>query len=507
MSAALLMPATLLVYFLLLLFVSRRTARRGTEGNDAFFRAGRQSHWGMVAFGMIGASISGVSFISVPGWANTTGMTYLQMCMGFVAGYLAVAFVLLPVYYRLRLTSIYTYLGLRFGQAAHRTGSIFFVLSKLCGAAARLYLVCVVIEQFAVRPWLGEDGGSGAAGILSFAAVALGVLLLIWLYTRRGGIQTVVYTDTLQTLCMLLALFGVAAAVASRLGLSPSGIVRTVTESEMCRVWEWDWRSPQAFWRQFLSGMFIVIVMTGLDQDMMQKNLTCRSLREAQKDMCTYGLAFLPVNALFLSLGILLYTFAARQTPPVTAAGDALLPALVADGQLGAWVAVPFTIGIVAAAFSSADSALTALTTTMCIDILGVERRGWSATRATAVRRRVHIGMAAAFFLCIVAFRIAGSQNALNTVYVLASYTYGPLLGLFAYGLYTRGVPRGRFVPAVCAGAPLLCGWLDHAAPRLWGYTFGYELLLLNGALTFLGLTLASAGRGKASPSPPAAHS
>lgn len=532
MSAALLMPATLLAYFFLLLFVSHRATRSGAKGNDAFFRAGRQSHWAMVAFGMIGASISGVSFISVPGWAKTTGMTYLQMCIGFVAGYLAVAFVLLPVYYRLRLSSIYTYLGLRFGKAAHRTGSMFFVLSKLCGSAARLYLVCVVIEQFAVRPWLGEQGTDGAAGILSFSAVALCVLLLIWLYTRRGGIQTVVRTDALQTLCMLLALLGVTAAVATRLNLSPSGVVRTISESGMCRVWEWDWQSPQAFWRQFLSGMFIVIVMTGLDQDMMQKNLTCRSLREAQKDMCSYGLAFLPVNALFLGLGILLYTFAARQTPPVTATGDALLPALVADGLLGTWVVAPFTIGIVAAAFSSADSALTALTTTVCIDILGIERRKesleqnkqgleraeqtsehpsqapshekqdmkpreWSPERAAAVRRRVHIGMAAAFFLCIVAFRIAGSQNALNTVYVLASYTYGPLLGLFAYGLYTRGVPRGRLVPLVCVAAPLLCGWLDHAAPRLWGYTFGYELLLLNGALTFLGLALASAGQEK----------
>ncbi len=540
MSAALLMPATLLAYFFLLLFVSHRATRSGARGNDAFFRAGRQSHWAMVAFGMIGASISGVSFISVPGWAKTTGMTYLQMCIGFVAGYLAVAFVLLPVYYRLRLTSIYTYLGLRFGKAAHRTGSMFFVLSKLCGSAARLYLVCVVIEQFAVRPWLGEQGTDSAARILSFSAVALGVLLLIWLYTRRGGIQTVVRTDALQTLCMLLALLGVTAAVATRLNLSPSGVVRTISESGMCRVWEWDWRSPQAFWRQFLSGMFIVIVMTGLDQDMMQKNLTCRTLREAQKDMCSYSLAFLPVNALFLGLGILLYTFAARQTPPVTATGDALLPALVADGLLGTWVVVPFTIGIVAAAFSSADSALTALTTTVCIDILGIERRKesleqnkqglelqgqtsehpsqalphegqsakpreWTPERAAAVRRRVHIGMAAAFFLCIVAFRVAGSQNALNTVYVLASYTYGPLLGLFAYGLYTRGVPRGRLVPVVCVAAPLLCGWLDHAAPRLWGYTFGYELLLLNGALTFLGLALASAGQEKLPARTPAA--
>ncbi len=494
MSAALLMPATLLAYFLLLLFVSRRATRRSGGDNDTFFRAGRQSHWGMVAFGMIGASISGVTFVSVPGWAKATGMTYLQMCMGFAVGYFAVAFVLLPVYYRLRLTSIYTYLEGRFGGAAHRTGALFFVLSKLCGAAARLYLVCVVIEQFAVRPWLG--GADGAAGMAAFMAVAVCVLALIWLYTRRGGIQTVVCTDVLQTFCMLLALFGVVAAAAAKLHLSLPGAVQTVLQSDMCRVWEWDWHSPQAFWRQFLSGVFIVVVMTGLDQDMMQKNLTCRSLREAQKDMCAYGLAFLPVNALFLGLGILLYTLAAQQAPPVTAAGDALLPTLVAGGQLGAWVVVPFTVGIVAAAFSSADSALTALTTTVCIDLLGVERRGFTPARSLAVRRRVHVAVAAAFLFCIAVFRAAGSQNVINTVYVMASYTYGPLLGLFAYGLYTRGVPRGRLVPAVCVAAPLLCAWLDRAAPRLWGYTFGYELLLLNGALTFLGLALASAGRG-----------
>ena len=475
------MLATLVAYFSLLLFISRRAARGGRGGNDAFFRAGRQSPWWMVAFGMVGASISGVTFISVPGWAASTGMTYLQMCMGFVVGYVAVAFVLLPLYYRLRLTSIYAYLGERFGPRTHRTGALFFVLSKLMGAAARMYLVCMVLAQFVVVPYLGS-------GLLPFLLVVAAVLLLIWLYTRQAGMQAIVRTDALQTLCLLLAAGGMAVAAAQTLGLDLRGAVQTVCESPMCRVWEWDGASKQAFWRQFLSGVFIVVVMTGLDQDMMQKNLTCRSLREAQKDMVSYGLAFLPVNALFLGLGILLFSLCAAQglTPP--AVGDSLLPWLVSEGVLGAWVVVPFTLGIVAAAFSSADSALTALTTTVCIDLLRVEQRALPAAEAQAVRRRVHGAVVLAFSLCMVLFKLAEGGNMIDVIYVLASYTYGPLLGLYAFGLFSRQQVRDRAVPFVCLAAPLLCGLLDHFAPVWWGYTFGYELLLLNGLLTLLGL-------------------
>ena len=478
---ALFMLATLVAYFSLLLFISRRAARGGRGGNDAFFRAGRQSPWWMVAFGMVGASISGVTFISVPGWAASTGMTYLQMCMGFVVGYVAVAFVLLPLYYRLRLTSIYAYLGERFGPRTHRTGALFFVLSKLMGAAARMYLVCMVLAQFVVVPYLGS-------GVLPFLLVVAAVLLLIWLYTRQAGMQAIVRTDALQTLCLLLAAGGMAVAAAQTLGLDLRGAVQTVCESPMCRVWEWDGASKQAFWRQFLSGVFIVVVMTGLDQDMMQKNLTCRSLREAQKDMVSYGLAFLPVNALFLGLGILLFSLCAAQglTPP--AAGDSLLPWLVSEGVLGAWVVVPFTLGIVAAAFSSADSALTALTTTVCIDLLRVEQRALPAAEAQAVRRRVHGAVVLAFSLCMVLFKLAEGGNMIDVIYVLASYTYGPLLGLYAFGLFSRQQVRDRAVPFVCLAAPFLCGLLDHFAPVWWGYTFGYELLLLNGLLTLLGL-------------------
>lgn len=476
-SSGLFMLLTLLAYFLLLLFVSRRS--RGTSDNDAFFRAGRRSPWMMVAFGMIGASISGVSFISVPGWVGATHMTYLQMCAGFFFGYVIVAYVLLPLYYKLQLTSIYDYLGQRFGRSTHRTGAVFFLLSKLTGAAARLYLVVLVLQQFISAP-LG----------IPYPVTAAATLLLIWLYTRRAGMRALVRTDALQTLCMLLALVGVIWLAARSLGLNAAGVVALVKESPMSQVFEWDPASKQAFWRQFLSGVFIVIVMTGLDQDMMQKNLTCRSLREAQKDMCCYGLMFLPVNLLFLALGVLLYALCAQQgiTPP--AQSDELLPMLVERGVLGHLVIIPFTIGIVAAAFSSADSAITALTTSVCIDILGVERKGFDKARAERWRKRTHVVMVALFFGCILLFRVVNSTNVINAIYVMAGYTYGPLLGLYAFGLFTRCGVRDRLVPVVCLVAPVVCGLLDYYAPRLFHYTFGYELLLLNGALTFAGLLL-----------------
>lgn len=489
--AAFFMIATLLAYFLLLLFISHRTSRRGRSGNDAFFRAGRRSPWWMVAFGMIGASISGVTFISVPGWAQTIGMTYLQMCMGFILGYVVVAFVLLPLYYRLQLTSIYSYLLTRFGPRSHRTGALFFVLSKLTGAAARLYLVCLVLQQFVVAPFLGN-------GALPFVLTAVGVLLLIWLYTRRSGIQTIVRTDALQTFCLLVAAVGIVWAAAGEMHLSWQGVVQTVVDSPMSRVFCWDASSKQAFWRQFLSGVFIVVVMTGLDQDMMQKNLTCRRLRDAQKDMCAYGLAFLPVNALFLGMGILLYALCAQKGLTAPASGDELLPWLVGSGQLGTWVVVPFTLGIVAAAFSSADSALTALTTTVCIDLLRVEDRQWPEAKAQSVRRRVHLALSVVFLGCMLVYRVAGSGNVINAIYVMASYTYGPLLGLYAYGLFTRRGADDRWAPWVCVAAPVVCGLLDHYAPVWWDYQFGYELLMLNGALTAAGLWVSSMLQGTA---------
>lgn len=461
----------LLSYFALLLFVSRRSGGEAT--NDTFFRAGRKAPWAMVAFGMIGASISGVSLISVPGWVAATGMSYLQMCAGFFVGYLVVAFVLLPVYYRLRLTSIYGYLSERFGPRSHKTGALFFILSKLTGAAARLYLACIVLAA-PLRL-------SANLSLPAFSLIVAAVLLMIWFYTRRSGIGAIVRTDALQTACMLLAAVGICWAVCSRLHFSVGDAWETIADSPMSGIFVGDAASKQYFWRQFLSGMFITIVMTGLDQDMMQKNLTCSNLRDAQKDMCTYGAAFLPVNALFLGLGVLLYHYCAVSGIAAPERGDDLLPMLVAGGHLGQWVTVPFVLGITAAAFSSADSAITSLTTSVCVDLFGRD----SDER---LRRRVHIVVIAAFFLCILVFRAINSSNAIDAIYTMAGYTYGPLLGLFFYGIFTKQKVHDRWVPIVALAAPVLCALLDYAAPRLWDYHFGYELLMLNGLLTAAGL-------------------
>lgn len=478
MTTAMLMLATLLVYFAALLLFAVRNRRKAD--NSTFFRAGNNSPWWMVGLGMIGASISGVSFISVPGWVAETGMTYLQMCLGFFFGYLIVAFVLLPLYYRLRLTSIYSWLGLRYGPSAHRTGAIFFLLSKLTGAAARLYLVCLVLQEFVFGPLS-----------IPFEISAAVLLLLIWLYTNMGGVHTIVRTDVLQTACLLLALGWMIYIALDHLGIEAADALQLFSASEMSQVFEWNAAEPQAFWRQFLSGVFIVIAMTGLDQDMMQKNLTCRTLRDAQKEMCSYGACFLPVNALFLFLGFLLYTICQAEGIAING-GDNLLPSLVASGALGTLVVVPFSIGIVAAAFSSADSALTALTTSCCIDLLGIESKGWGKEKAVRVRRLIHIIIIGSCLLLILLFRHLNDSNILNTIYVMASYTYGPLLGLFAFGMFCKRAVRSRAIPFIALTAPLICGWLDVYAPRLWGYTFGYELLLLNGLLTFLGLLLFS---------------
>ena len=467
--------AAMAAYFLLLLFVSRRSG--STNNNDTFFRAGHSSHWGMVAFGMIGASISGVSLVSVPGWVGTTGMTYLQMCFGFILGYVAVAFLLLPLYYRLRLTSIYGYLGQRFGQRAHRTGSLFFIISKLTGAAARMYLACLVLHEFVARP-LG----------IPFPLTVLVPLLLIWCYTRRNGIAALVRTDVLQTACLLLSTVILLWAAADVLGLDLQGTITTIRRSPLSRVWEWDAQSPQAFWRQFLSGVFIVIVMTGLDQDMMQKNLTCRSLREAQRDMCTYGLCFVPVNLLLLGLGVLLHSVCMAKGLAIPSRGDELLPTVIASGALGAWVTIPFSIGLIAAAFSSADSALTSLTTSVCVDLLQLERKDTNEARQSRQRSLVHICIVALFLACILVFYEVGSGSVIDLIYRLASYTYAPLLGLYAFGILTRRRPADRAIPYVALATPALCAALDYLAPQYLNYHFGYELLMVGGALTFLGL-------------------
>ncbi len=467
---------TILGYFLLLLLVSHLTAR--DSSNDSFFRAGRRSPWFLVAFGMIGTSVSGVSFVSVPGYVGVTQMTYLQMCIGFFFGYLVIAFLLLPMYYRRGLTSIYSYLEQRFGLASQKSGSVLFLLSKMTGACARFYLVCLILQQFVFERF----------GV-PFVVTVLIILLLVWLYTRRAGIRTLVYTDSLQTLCMLTALVVVIVLVMGKMNLDWGALCQTISESEYSRIFVWDdWMSKQSFWKQFLSGVFVAIVMTGLDQDMMQKNLTCKNLREAQKDMCTYGVCFIPVNFLFLVLGVLLYTFAAGQGIDVPAKTDQLFPMLVQEGWFGYGVTVLFVLGIAAAAFSSVDSALTALTTSFCIDILDIEKKQLDEVRATRIRRRVHIAVVFVFVIFTLIFKALNSTSVIDAIYIMASYTYGPLLGLFAFGLFTRKMPRDRFIPVVCVLSPVICYALSVIVPQYTGYQFGYELLMLNGLLTFAAL-------------------
>ena len=457
----------ILAYFAILFGISRLTSKKAD--NSTFYRANRRAPWYMVAFGMIGASISGVTFVSVPGMVLTSQMTYLQMCLGFIVGYLVIAFVLLPLYYRLNVTTIYTYLGQRLGQRSYLTGASFFLLSKMTGAAVRFYVVCIILQQFVFSP----------AGI-PFAVNVVVMVLLIWLYTRRGGIGTLVFTDSFQTLCLFTALILIILSVIDQMHLSVSEAITTIANSEMSRVFVFDdWMSPHNFWKQFLSGVFVAIVMTGLDQDMMQKNLTCKTLRDAQKDMCTYGMAFVPANLLFLALGVLLTMVVGTGLK-----GDEMLPTFiqsVADTHLLSLTTYLFIIGIVAASFSSADSALTSLTTCFCVDIL-------QQPDNESLRKKTHVVMCGFFMLFILLFRQLNSTSLIDAIYILASYTYGPLLGLFVFGLFTKKQPNDRLVPYICIVSPLLCYALDMVAQRLWDYHFGYELLMLNGLLTFVGL-------------------
>ena len=460
---------TILAYFAALIALSRWTTRRST--NETFFRGERRSPWRMVAFGMVGASISGVTFVSVPGMVLTQDMAYLQLCLGFILGYIAVAFVLLPVYYKLNLTSIYTYLGERLGSRSYLTGAGFFLLSKMIGTAVKFYVACLIVQQFVMN----------SLGVPFFVTVGV-MVLLIWLYSHRGGVRTLVFTDSLQTFCLLSALLIIIYVVMQRMDFSLCDAISAIAADERSRIFVFDdWVSRQNFWKQLLSGAFIVVVMTGLDQDMMQKNLTCRTLREAQKNMCSYGVAFVPVNLLFLSLGVLLAQYFQTSGVGLGMKGDELLPMFVqmADSTP---VLMLFTLGIVAASFSSADSALTALTTSYCVDI----RQQFQDER---LRRRVHIIMCVLLVVCILAIRAAGSTSLIDAIYTIVSYTYGPLLGLFAFGLFTSHSVRDKLVPYVCIASPLLCFLLDQLFASLFNYRFGYELLLLNGLLTFIGLS------------------
>lgn len=467
------------IYFGILLLIAWITGRKSTS-NDAFFLGNRKSPWYIVSIGMIGTSLSGVTFVSVPGMVRSIDMTYMQTVFGFFFGYILIAKVLLPLYYKLKLTSIYSYLGDRIGKRSYKTGASFFLLSKIVGAAARLYLVVLILQHYVFSTWN-----------IPFWVTVIISIFMVWLYTYRSGIKTIIWTDTLQALCLVTMLVVIIWKVKDAMELDMGGMVQTLTENPHFRIFEFnDWHSTQHFVKQFFSGIFITIVMTGLDQDMMQKNLSCKSLKDAQKNMYTYGFAFTPVNFLFLALGVLLLSLASQKNIELPALNDDILPMFCTSGILGHSILIFFTIGIIAAAFSSADSALTALTTSFCVDILGVEKE--EANKAKRTRLMVHLLISALFAIIILIFKAVNSRSVIDAIYMIASYTYGPLLGLFVFGLFTKKQPRDKYVPYICILSPLICFATDYLVKQHTGYAFGYEMLMLNGAITFFGLWAAS---------------
>jgi len=425
---------------------------------------------------MLGSSISGVTFISVPGWVQSTGMTYMQMVAGYFLGYIVVAFVLLPLYYKLKLTSIYTYLDVRFGKSSYKTGASFFLLSRTIGAAFRLFIVANVL-QITIFNQMG----------VPFWTTVIITILLIWLYTFKGGIKTIIWTDTLQTLFLFSALVATIIIITKDLNLSLSGTITAISGSPMSKIFEFkDWNSTQHFIKQFISGALITIVMTGLDQDMMQKNLSCRSLKDAKKNVLTYGFAFIPANILFLSLGVLLMLYANHHgINPELIQGDDLYP-YIATNLLGPIVLILFLIGLMASAYSSADSALTALTTSFTVDILGTKDKSEKEIKKS--RTIVHILFSTLLAIVIIIFNMINEKSVIDAIFTIAGYTYGPLLGLYAFGLFTKYQIKDKATPFIAVISPIICFFIYYLLKTQTGYKMGYELLLLNGVLTFIGL-------------------
>lgn len=466
----LLVIGLLLGYFAVLMGVSWLQKSKGAD-NEAFFRGNRRSPWLVVSIGMVGASLSGVTFVSVPGMVRSNDMLYMQTVLGFFVGYILIAEILLPIYFKLDSPSIYTYLKQRFGARSYKTGASFFLISKIVGAAARLYVVVLILQVFILDSWN-----------VPFWLTAAFVLLMIWLYTRHSGIKTIVWTDMFQTICLLGAMVLLIVQACRALGLGAGEAAGLVCHDAHFRWFEFgDWSSKQHFVKQFFSGIFIALVMTGLDQDMMQKNLSINSLRDARRNIYTYGFAFLPVNLLFMCLGILLLAFASANGVALPAANDDILPMLATQGYLGKAACLLFVIGIIAASFSSADSALTALTTSFCVDILGRPSDG-------GLRRRVHIAMSLAMLAIVLMLKAVNNTSLLDAIYVIAGYTYGPLLGLFAFGLTTHRPVNDRLVPVIAVASPLLCAGIQWASTHFLHYALGYELLMLNGLFTYLAL-------------------
>ena len=462
-------------YFLLLILISFFTSKNAD--NKTFFTANKQSPWYLVAFGMIGASLSGVTFISVPGWVADSQFSYMQMVFGYLVGYMVIAGILLPLYYRLNLTSIYSYLENRFGFWSYKTGAMFFLISRTIGASFRLFLVAGVLQLAMFDEW----------GV-PFEVTVLATIMLIYIYTFKGGIKTIVWTDTLQTFFMLLSVLISIILIAGSLNLSWGEVVQTVNSSEYSQIFFWDIQSGQNFFKQFIAGAFIAIVMTGLDQDMMQKNLTCKTLKDSQKNMVWFSVVLIGVNLMFLFLGALLYIYAENQGIQLPSSSDDLYP-LLALKHFDVIAGIIFLLGITAAAYSSADSALTALTTSFCVDFLNFEKTAQQGKKRT--RMMVHIGFALLLFIVIVVFKAINNSAVISAVFTVAGYTYGPLLGLYAFGLFTKRQVRDKLVLPLGILAPVLSYLIDGFASSQ-GFEFGFFILIINGFLTFIGLWLIS---------------
>jgi len=463
-------------YFSILLVISYITNKGGS--NADFFKAGKQSPWYLVAFGMIGASLSGVTFISVPGAVQAGSFNYFQVVLGYTLGYAVIGLVLLPLYYKLNLTSIYTYLESRFGTASYKTGASFFLLSRITGASFRLYLVAIVLQDLVFN----------AMGVPFWLTVTI-TILLIWLYTFKSGIKTIVWTDTLQTLFMLIAVGVAIYFIADGLGIGDQGIIDFIAQSDLSQIFFFDdYKSSNYFFKQFISGIFIAIVMTGLDQDMMQKNLTCRNLKDAQKNMFWFTIVLTVVNLIFLSLGLLLTVYAEQNG--IDAQKDKLFSTIAMNDNFGWGIGVFFLLGLIAAAYSSADSALTSLTTSFSIDILDIEKKHTPADQIK-VRKKVHIAMSLALVLVIVSFNyLIGDASVIEKLFIFTGYTYGPLLGLYGFGLFSKQKVKDKYVPMVAILTPFVGYGISFFSFLWFGFEFGFFILILNGFLTYLGLVL-----------------
>ncbi len=469
---------TFLVYTLVIFAISWITSRKAD--NQSFFIGNRKSPWFVVAYGMIGASLSGVTFISIPGWVGTTHFNYFVIVLGYIVGYAVISMVLLPVYYKLNLTSIYTYLGNRFGNRAYKTGSVFFLISRIIGASFRMYLVVSVLQVFVFDYFH-----------IPFWVTVVFFIILIQLYTMKGGIKTIVWTDTLQTTFMLASVMITIGLILSQMDVSLTTMIKEVWQSDLSTIIVTDTNSKQNFIKLFLSGMFITIVMTGLDQDMMQKNLSCKNLKDARKNMTTLSLILVPVNLIFLFLGAVLYIYTAHYNLQLPAQSDHLFP-LIAFKHIGIVAGIVFIIGLISAAYSSADSALTALTTSFSIDIMEYDKKYSDNENLLKKKRKtVHLLMALIIIFVIILFSLINNQAVIAQLFTLAGYTYGPLLGLYAFGLFTRIEVKDRYIPFVALTAPVASWLISHYSTRMFnGYEIGFELLIINGLLTFIGLLI-----------------